>query len=185
MKRLGRKIKDKQFLKLIKKGLKAGILDKGKFVHSLVGTPQGGASPILFNIYMAEFDKFINTEIAEYIDTLNKEEQRKEEAYTKEYSAVKSKQDWRIKKMKKLKQKNDYGAMKDWNTEDKLNLKQSIKEYRIFKRRRMSIAATDLKKIKIRYTYVRYADDWILFTNAKREIVSEIEKKIEVFLMEK
>jgi len=48
------RIDDRRFLRLIKKWLKAGILEKdGKVLHPVTGTPQGGiVSPILANIYL-------------------------------------------------------------------------------------------------------------------------------------
>jgi RNA-directed DNA polymerase len=51
---LAKRIDDKPFLKLIRKWLKAGILETdGQVIHPLMGTPQGGnASPILANIYL-------------------------------------------------------------------------------------------------------------------------------------
>src|SRR5664279_1265482 len=51
---LAKRIDDKPFLKLIRKWLKAGILEtEGQVIHPLMGTPQGGnASPILANIYL-------------------------------------------------------------------------------------------------------------------------------------
>lgn len=51
---LSLRIEDKIFLGLIKKWLKAGILDTdGKIIHPDTGTPQGGiVSPILANIYL-------------------------------------------------------------------------------------------------------------------------------------
>lgn len=46
-------IADKKLIELIKKFLKAGIMEKGKYLDSERGTPQGnGASPILANIYL-------------------------------------------------------------------------------------------------------------------------------------
>ncbi|NJR76101.1 MAG: RNA-directed DNA polymerase, partial [Scytonema sp. CRU_2_7] len=61
---LERRIKDKKFLKLINNLLKAGIMEENRVIHNLIGTPQGGIlSPLLFNIYMFEFDKFIYEEI--------------------------------------------------------------------------------------------------------------------------
>lgn len=46
-------IKDNNLLRLIKRFLKAGILENGKYVKGKVGTPQGSIlSPILANIYM-------------------------------------------------------------------------------------------------------------------------------------
>ena len=53
LKMLAHDIADKKFLELIEKFLKAGIMDKGKYLDSSQGTPQGnGASPILANIYL-------------------------------------------------------------------------------------------------------------------------------------
>jgi group II intron reverse transcriptase/maturase len=51
---LSRRIGDRQLLRLIKKWLKAGVLDTdGKVIHPLTGTPQGGiVSPILANVYL-------------------------------------------------------------------------------------------------------------------------------------
>lgn len=53
MKRLELHIKDKNLLRLIKRFLKAGIMENGIYVKGEIGTPQGSIlSPILANIYM-------------------------------------------------------------------------------------------------------------------------------------
>lgn len=54
MRMLAQRINDKPFLRLIRKWLKAGILDTNdKVIHPATGTPQGGiVSPILANIYL-------------------------------------------------------------------------------------------------------------------------------------
>jgi group II intron reverse transcriptase/maturase len=51
---LGQRIEDGQFLRLIRKWLKAGVLDTdGQVFHPATGTPQGGiVSPILANVYL-------------------------------------------------------------------------------------------------------------------------------------
>jgi group II intron reverse transcriptase/maturase len=51
---LGERISDKAFLNLIRKWLKAGILEEdGKVINPVTGTPQGGSiSAILANIYL-------------------------------------------------------------------------------------------------------------------------------------
>jgi len=48
------RVDDRAFIRLIKKWLKAGILEKdGKIIHPATGTPQGGiVSPVLANIYL-------------------------------------------------------------------------------------------------------------------------------------
>jgi group II intron reverse transcriptase/maturase len=50
---LEKKIDDKAFLGLIRKWLKAGVLEEGRVIDPITGTPQGGiVSPILANIYL-------------------------------------------------------------------------------------------------------------------------------------
>ena len=69
---LGKRIKDRKFLSLIKQLLKSGIMDEKKFEHSLIRTLQGGiVSSLLFNIYLFGLDKSIFYEI---ISPFQKEE---------------------------------------------------------------------------------------------------------------
>lgn len=51
---LEQRVNDRHFLRLIRKWLKAGILEEdGKVLHPVTGTPQGGVvSPVLANIYL-------------------------------------------------------------------------------------------------------------------------------------
>jgi group II intron reverse transcriptase/maturase len=51
---LEQRVDDRRFLRLIKKWLKAGILEEdGKVLHPVTGTPQGGiVSPVLANVYL-------------------------------------------------------------------------------------------------------------------------------------
>ena len=54
VKMLEQRIADNQFIRLIKKWLKAGVMETdGKVIHPVTGTPQGGIiSPVLANIYL-------------------------------------------------------------------------------------------------------------------------------------
>ena len=55
---LSRTIKDNRVVSLIQKFLNAGIMDKGMFIKSEMGVPQGGPiSPILANIMLNELDQ--------------------------------------------------------------------------------------------------------------------------------
>ena len=57
---LSRKIHDGRFLELIRRFLKAGYFEFHQVKNSLSGVPQGGIiSPILSNIYMHEFDVYM------------------------------------------------------------------------------------------------------------------------------
>lgn len=51
---LGERVKDRRLLGLVRKWLKAGVLEEdGKVIHPITGTPQGGViSPVLANIYL-------------------------------------------------------------------------------------------------------------------------------------
>ena len=60
LKILSRKISDGRFLELIRRFLKAGYFEFHQVKNSLSGVPQGGIiSPILSNIYLHEFDVYM------------------------------------------------------------------------------------------------------------------------------
>ena len=60
LKILERNIHDGRFIRLVANMLKAGYLEDWKFNQTISGTPQGGViSPLLANIYLNEFDQWI------------------------------------------------------------------------------------------------------------------------------
>lgn len=63
------RITDDRFLRLIRKFLNAGYMEEWHFNNTYSGTPQGGIiSPILANIYLDKFDKYIE----DYANNFNK-----------------------------------------------------------------------------------------------------------------
>jgi RNA-directed DNA polymerase len=55
---VSKKVHDKRVLKLIRRFLESGVMEKGEFVKSSEGTPQGGPlSPLLSNIMLDELDR--------------------------------------------------------------------------------------------------------------------------------
>ncbi len=101
LKILSKKIDDGRFLELIRRFLKSGYLEFGEKYNSLSGTPQGGIiSPILANIYLHEFDKFMEEICNEY----TKGKQRR--TY-QEYLILSNKRN-RAKKKGNLEQADEY-----------------------------------------------------------------------------
>lgn len=89
---LSRKIKDGRFINLIRRYLKAGHFEFNHVHNSLSGCPQGSLiSPILSNIYLNEFDK--------YMDELIKRTQKgKKKKINPEYKQLSGKRERAMKK---------------------------------------------------------------------------------------
>lgn len=99
---LKKSIKDRKFLKLIYSGYKAGILENGKKMDSLLGIPQGGiASSILYNVYNHEFDKAVySTIFPKYLES------DKKDKVSVEYNTNRSRYRRSIDKLDKAKSKS-------------------------------------------------------------------------------
>ena len=92
---LRRRIKDESFIELIWKFLRAGYLEKWEYNATYSGVAQGsGFSPILANIYLNEFDKYME----EYATKFDKGKCRK---HNKEYGKLHSRHQRYVEKHRK------------------------------------------------------------------------------------
>lgn len=159
---LEKKISDKKFLKLIYQGLKQNIVFKGKRKVNLVGTPQGGiVSPILFNIYMHEFDDHITDKLTELADEINTREKRTNTGkLTKEARRYTS----RIEKAKK--KINTLKTLKKKSEENVNEIKRLTNRMRDSKKQVLKTTSMKANSKTIRFAYSRYADDFVIITNA-------------------
>lgn len=141
LKILSKNINDNRFLRLIENLLKAGYLEDWKFNKTISGTPQGGViSPLLANIYLNEFDSWVeNVLIPKYT-------KGKRQKANPEYSHIN-------KEIAKCKQNGDF---------------LTARKLKIARRNISSIDTKNADYRRLRY--VRYADDFILgFTGSKQE----------------
>nr|ALO20849.1 HNH endonuclease [Chlamydomonas nivalis] len=177
---LKKRIQDEKFLKLLNQGFKSGLLDQGKRQDTLLGVPQGGlASPILFNIYMQEFDNFINTDLQTFIDDLNTKEGRVQKPRNLQYDTLSSK--ITIVRNTYKRQKGNTKWV-ETNETKKNGLRVIINNLKILIKRRLRMPSTLASKRLIKILYIRYADDWIILSNAKPKIIIEIKNKIKNWL---
>ncbi|HFR3168329.1 TPA: reverse transcriptase domain-containing protein [Streptococcus suis] len=150
---LSRQIQDGRFIRLIKNMLEAGYLDDWKFHKTISGTPQGGViSPLLANIYLHQFDKWVGEELIPQYTRGKK--QKANSAYNRLSRRIKCYQD-----------KGDY---------------KKAHQLIVERRNLPSVDTYDTSYRRLRY--VRYADDFILgFTGSKAE-AKAINKQIGDFL---
>jgi nicotine oxidoreductase len=168
---LSKRIKDKKFLKFIQQLLKSGVMDGKVFEHSIKGTPQGGiASPILFNIYLFGFDKFVYNDI---IQPIINEGGKKDEIVSKEYNKIRRQL---LKALTKLKELNND------TTPNKNQIKEALKEVRKLRATRNRTPYNDVTRLKRKAYYVRYVDDWILALTCNQREAENIKERIADFL---
>jgi len=176
---LRRKCRDEKLLRLINSFLKAGYLEHWKFQRTYSGTPQGGiVSPLLANIYLHEFDKFMEDTLKanpkkeshqESNARRTKESRRTENRITKLRSWLKMGKKW------SQWSKRDEG--KPISEEER---EQIIKELKALEKEQRKIPSLKTRSVK---GYTRYADDYLitLQQHSKAE-AEEVKEKIGIFL---
>lgn len=163
---LAKRIKDKKFLALVDSFLKAGIMQDGKYIHSLLGVPQGGiVSPLLFNIYMFEFDKFVNEEVVQKLSRYTLPTNK-----TPEYQRLLYRN--KVNKAKAQEARFLFGAESIEYKESLLRLKESSRV----------LMKTPSKPQVSEAVFTRYADDWVLGIAGTLKETEDIKLKVSDWL---
>jgi group II intron reverse transcriptase/maturase len=169
MKLLEKKIEDTQFLDLIRDMLHAGYVEDWQYHKTYSGTPQGGIiSPILANIYLHEFDEFIEQKKREL-------DQGKVRKRPTEYLNVTGLLHWYRRRIEALKGDN--------NPETHTIRQRYEQRVRELSKQQKSLPATNpLDPGFKRLFYVRYADDFPIGLIGSRQEAEMLFKECETFL---
>lgn len=163
---LSERIADERFLRLIRKFLNAGYMEGWRYNRTYSGTPQGGIiSPILANIYLDKFDKYI----ALYAENFKKGGgRRKRLEYTKAKGAVRRFRE-RIRKAETQEEKQEL-----------------LKEYKALYKHLLEIPCGEpMDENYRRLKYVRYADDFLIGVIGTKKECEKIKEDITNFMSEK
>lgn len=162
---LKKRIEDERFIRLIRKFLKAGYVEQWKYNPTYSGTPQGGIiSPILANIYLNEFDEYMD----KYAKTFNKGKARR----------VSSEYRWLESHIRGLKQK--YQRATDADKREALYLKYKEERKKLLR----TPCKMDMDEEYKRLRYVRYADDFLIGVAGSKEDCERMKENITEFMRE-
>jgi group II intron reverse transcriptase/maturase len=177
LKILSRRITDQKFLKLIKAYLEAGIMEDFHVKHSLTGVPQGGiASPILFNIYMFEFDKFVKQHLSSFLKRITKPD-----AKIKTNTLWKSYQYQALESIKKMRLIRKNRPIKQFTPEQKIEFEYHKKNHSKYRKLQLQTPSKLYGEKPFDLVYVRYADDWIIGISGPKAIAVYFRQKIKSF----
>lgn len=162
---LRERISDERFLRLIRKFLNAGYVEDWKYNKMYSGTPQGGIiSPMLANIYLDKFDKYIK----EYAAKFRKGDRR---SINPEYWRLNNKKNWLKKKLQK--------------TSDEQIRKSYLYEIAQLSKQMLSTPHKDAMDADFRrMQYVRYADDFLISVIGSKSECETIKADITQFMRE-
>ena len=163
---LRERISDERFLRLIWKFLKAGYVEDFSFHNTYSGTPQGGViSPILANVYLDRFDKYMSEYARNY-------DMGKRRRYNPQYTKFTKKA---IRLRKALRATED--------EEEKAVLLAQIMD--VQKEMRKLPASMDMDDRYRRLKYVRYADDFLIGVIGSKADCEKMKEDFTAFMMDK
>ena len=157
MDKMEERIEDQRFLRLVKNLTKSGYVEEWTWNRTYSGTPQGGViSPLLANIYLDTFDKWVEKELLPLYNRGRKEngEGRKRNPEYRHYEYKRS----------QAKKKGDLEAYKHFG-----KLMKSVPSV---------IEDDSYRKLE----YIRYADDFLLSFAGPKHEAEKIRGHIKDFL---
>lgn len=160
------RIADERFLRLIAKFLKAGYVEDWKYNRTYSGTPQGGiVSPILANIYLDQFDKYMQ----EYTQSFNKGKKRQ---MSKKYVCLNTR---------------TVNLRKKWRDEtDKEKKSLLLDNLQSMQKQMLAMPSMDeMDENYRRLRYIRYADDFLIGVIGAKEDCEKIKTDIATFMRER
>lgn len=185
---LKKNIDDEDFLNIIESACKNNIIKFNELnqiketITPIMGTPQGYiVSPILFNIYMFDFDIYINKTLESKFKEINKQRNNPLKP-NPEYHLI----DKKIRRARyAIKKLNEKKISRLLNEEEKMILITNKKRLIYYSNKIRKLPSRDPNQIKLRYQYSRYADDFIIICNASEEICNEIKEICMTYLKER
>lgn len=162
---LKKRIADDRFIRLIRKFLNAGYVEDWVFHKTYSGTPQGGIiSPILANIYLDQFDKYIK----QYIGLFDKGKRRQQNP---PYTHLRGKI---VRLNKKIKAEKDEDV--------RSQLIKTVKALKLERNQYPSEVPMDSRVRRMKY--VRYADDFLVGIIGSKEDSKRVKDDIKSYLKE-
>ena len=180
---LERNIQDQKLIKLINKFLKAKIfevLDPSVVLWRNQKNRIGRISPLLLNIYMKSFDEYIEKEIKQFIEIINKKQKKPPSGPPKgQYTKPTKEKLHELQENQKILKKLDEVSKLNRNWKE---INKQKKKIRKIKNEFQKLEALAKKTIHHKMTYVRYADHWIITIFGTRSLTQLIKNKLETFL---
>jgi retron-type reverse transcriptase len=189
---LGEKIRDKSFLDFMKKRLNYDYVDETGRQRPPIGIPQGGVdSPYLFNIHLSALDRFIHDPengIQAYFNKLNARIRLKTEPGYR-YKPARNLSEKRNRIMQRLtalriQLLEDSSLPRELSDRIRSERFKLMSEVKHISQQILRMPTYDPASRRLRFLYVRYADDWVLFTNADPQITQRLKAMIRDFLAE-
>lgn len=179
---LAKRIRDNKFLTFIKQRLNYMFYDTESRTYQtpVDGIPQGGIdSPYLFNIYMKEFDEWLLNHLRKTADDQNKIIRIDKHSG----KTIAEKSNPQVKEKTMLRNRIKKGIKLIATIKNKNDKYREINKLRILQHKNRKIPSLDKTRANRRFVYIRYADDWIILTNASKYTIDALKLAISEWLM--